>query len=262
MLPFNYRSFDFEGLANQAASSSEFSVLWGRLLPSFALDISSNECCGWTCAELHSYLIDGITVGGHTIQDEDIVRNVKVCWDEVGHYDGDASSILTLNYVGLLHSVLMKGLLPVEKLGSFRLSPVTISGSDEWVCVPAERLRECFLSEIDDIKAIANPVEKAIIAQLWISYRQFFADGNKRVARMLTNSLLAVEQVGIFAVPHKGHSEFTRLLCDFYNTADATLLCRFIVKYCLHTFDGNGLYRPPAAYTSATLGSLDLLTLD
>ena len=221
----------------------------GRLLPSFALDISNNEGCGWTHPELHSYLIDGITVGGHTIKDEDIVRNIKTCWEDVKDISDEPNSIINLQFVCMLHSILMKGLLRSGGIGSLCKSSVSISGTSTWQCVPAEELRDVFLKEYKIIRNISNPIEQAVVAQLWISYRQFFADGNKRVARMWTNVLLANKRVGIFAVPTNAHAIFMRLLCEFYDTCDVSEICAFIIKYCLHTFGSNGRYCPPTPYT-------------
>ena len=147
----------------------------------------------------------------------------------------------------------MKGLLSNTDIGYFRRSNVQITGTFVWKCVPAEQLRNVFLREYKAIREITNPVEQAVVAQLWISYRQFFADGNKRVARMWTNVLLANSRVGIFTVPNNAHSTFMRLLCEFYDTADASEICAFIVKYCLHTFDSDGRYCPPVQYDERSI---------
>ena len=246
MLPFIYDNSVFTGLGNCAADLTAYNILRARLLPSFALDISNNEGCGWTHAELHSYLVDGITVGGHTIKDEDVVRNVKFCWEGIGVSSAECSDdILCYHYICMLHSALTKGLLPQNNLGVFRNTNVIISGTDCWECIPPEFLRETFSDEITVIRSIGNPIEQAVVAQLWLSYRQFFADGNKRVSRMLTNALLHSKALGVFAVPSRGHVEFTQLLCEFYDTANATKLCEFIVKHCLHLFDLDGKYIPP-----------------
>ena len=249
MLPFVYDKTIFPSNPTPALDRQEFFIPWERLLPSFALDISSNEGCGWTHPELHSYLIDGITVGGHTIKDEDIVRNIKTCWDVVKGISEDINSLINLQFVFTLHSVLMKGLLRNTDIGAFRKSNVQITGTSAWQCVPAEQLRDIFLQEYKDIREINNPIEQAVVAQLWLSYRQFFADGNKRVARMWTNVLLANNRVGIFTVPANAHTTFMSLLCEFYDTADASEICAFILRYCLHLFDDTGYYLPPLRYS-------------
>lgn len=252
MLPFTYDKSVFNIDCGNATDLEFFREICSVVLLLFALDISENEGCEWTLPELHSYLIDGVTVGGHTIKDEDIVRNVKKCWENIQPediYSWDSYDyFVTINSVCSLHSSLMKGILVEKILGNFRSGDVTISGTSKWRCLNALELRNTFLSESEEIKQIPNVLEKAIITQLWLSYRQFFEDGNKRVARMATNSILFHKMTGVFAVPARGHARFTKLLCEFYDTSDATELCKFIVDYCLYTFDKQGSLVRPKPY--------------
>lgn len=245
-LPFTYNSSLFPEEIHKCSTKTSFVVCYDKLLPTFARDISDNERCGWTEADLHTYLVDDITVGGHTVRDELIVRNVKQAWDfSKFAIDQHSERVLSRSYISSMHRALMLGLLSSEEIGIFRRGAVYISAAENWKCEVTPVLEETFECELPLVSVIKNPIERAVVAQLWLSYRQYFLDGNKRVARAICNALLARDMVGIFAIPRKIHRDFTVALCEFYNTAKADDLILLILNHCLFTFDVEGNLQLP-----------------
>ncbi len=94
---------------------------------------------------------------------------------------------LTLKYILHLHSLLTYN-LPIPP--GLRKHPVGISGSPY---LPSPNPQTISLALDKTILAINNsphPLEQALIALTMLSYIQPFADGNKRTARLISNTLL------------------------------------------------------------------------
>ena len=60
-----------------------------------------------------------------------------------------------------------------------------------------------------------------------------FADGNKRVAQLIANKILIANDVGIFQIPIEQIETFKRLLIDFYETNDDSIIIDFMHKHCV-----------------------------
>ena len=146
-IPFKYDKNVFPATVFRCRSDADYAVELRRYLPSFALDISNNEGAGWTAADLHTYLIDGITIGGHTVRDEDLVRNIKEVWDATLYNYADTSDdVLCKHFISTVHSLLTKNLLASESRGEFRKGSVSITGAEDWECPPPEVLNDLFFS--------------------------------------------------------------------------------------------------------------------
>ena len=92
--------------------------------------------------------------------------------------------------------------------------------------------------EIDKINSIDNLLEKAIILNLWLSYCQFFYDGNKRTARLSSNLILLSNDIGVLSIPARYKVEYNKLMLDFYETLEADEVIKFILEKCITFFDG------------------------
>ena len=93
-------------------------------------------------------------------------------------------------------------------------------------------------ADIDKINSIDNLLEKAIILNLWLSYCQFFYDGNKRTARLSSNLILLSNDIGVLSIPARYKVEYNKLMLDFYETLEADEVIKFILEKCITFFDG------------------------
>lgn len=204
------------------------------LLPSIAFSVSEDERANWSETDLRTYLMDGITVGGHTVREQAVIDGVR---DAYALLPGMDSGKVELRCLCTLHSVLMRKLVRDEtQLGCIRTRRVYLRGIDTWKSLPVDELERVYNKEVAIINRIPNTVERAVVAMMWLQYRQFFIDGNKRVSRFMCNAILGAEQVGVFCIPAKYVVEYQRLLADFYRTADATAIINFTVNNCLGYF--------------------------
>jgi len=68
---------------------------------------------------------------------------------------------------------------------------------------------------------------------LWAAYNQFYWDGNKRTARLMANGVLISAGYGVFNIRTKDILEFNTLMIDFYDTAQADNIVRFLAEKCI-----------------------------
>jgi Fic family protein len=175
-------------------------------------------------------LLDGVTVGGHKIADVQQILNIRDAWlsvfDDVksGRFAPSKETFHKINRIVANNEALYAG--------SFRNGPVNIAGTRNYKAPNHEKLNDIFDAEISEI--LRKPtVERAVCIFLWGSLNQFYWDGNKRTARLIANGILINEGVGVFNVKTKDILEFNTLMVDFYDTAKADDVVRFLVEKCI-----------------------------
>lgn len=241
-LPFKYDASAFRGIS-YVKHHPEYADVLQKLLPSIALSVTEDEQANWTYNDLYVYLIDNVTVSGHTAKEQAIVDGIKAAYTDVS---GRASGVVSPLYVRGLHTALMRNVLEdTSQLGCIRTREVLLKGVSNWKQVPVEQLQEVFDREAAAVNAIADTLERAVVAMMWLQYRQFFYDGNKRVARLMCNDILGSEKAGVFCTPRPRLDEYRQLLADFYETADATSIIKYTLEHCLAYFpDGETTHWP------------------
>lgn len=160
-------------------------------------------------------LLDGITIGGHKLSDEQQIlnqnRSVNLLFELI------ENDMFELNKITLLK--LHKKVAFEEALswGEFRSSGVNIGGT-EYLPPKASDLDMIFLDAIEQIKMIKHPIVKAISYFLFGAKCQFFYDGNKRVSRLIMNGILLQNGYPLLNIKAKDKFEFNKMMIDFYNT--------------------------------------------
>ena len=71
---------------------------------------------------------------------------------------------------------------------------------------------------------------KAIILNLWLSYCQFFYDGNERTARLSSNLILLSNDIGVLSIPARYKVEYNKLMLDFYETLEADEVIKVYIR--------------------------------
>lgn len=201
-----------------------------RMLPEYIFDIAQLEGNPFTFPEVQT-LLDGITVGGHKLSDEQQILNLKSSWQYIMDMILGNSFELDMLLSNNLHSLIAKN----EALiwGEFRDGNVSIAGTQNYICPKANELAEIFNNGIDRINEIQNPIEKAIITFLFFSYNQFYYDGNKRTGRLLANGILLSEGFGVFNVSYKDMVEFNALMVEYYDSCETDRIIKFLIDKCI-----------------------------
>lgn len=187
-----------------------------REVPSLVCEAVNLEGVVMTLPEVQT-ILDGITVGGHKISDQNMVINQANTWKRIFELI-DGNKFEFKKTIALeLHKI--AGKEEAFEWGVFRSGNVSISGSDYEPPSP-EHLDEIWLQIESEIDLITDVYDKAIAVFLKMARAQFFWDVNKRMGRFMMNGLLLKEGYPIINVPVKRQLEFNKLMLAFYPSND------------------------------------------
>ncbi|MGO3055560.1 Fic family protein [Halomonas sp. AOP43-A1-21] len=200
-----------------------------RDVPALVYDAVNLEGVAMTLPEVQT-ILDGITVGGHKISDQNMAINQAKAWKYIfdlvdqGKFSFDKETVLNIHAIAGKEEAL--------EWGKFRSGYVTISGSDYEPPAP-EQLEARWQSLQRQVKSEIDCYDQAITAFLQIARAQFFWDVNKRTGRFLMNGILLAYGFPIINVPAKRQQEFNTLMLDFYSSNDMKPMNTFL-RSCLH----------------------------
>ena len=170
-------------------------------------------------------LLDGVTVGGHRVEDERQVLNQAESWKELltrvdrGTFEVDHRTFCDL------HQLVARE--EAAEWGVFRTGSVTIAGTD-YRPPPWESLLSTFEAGIEALRQVGSVHERAIAMFLFGALNQFFYDGNKRTSRLMMNGILLSAGEDAISVPARRRLEFNQAMIRFYDTRDGTEMMRFM----------------------------------
>jgi len=173
-------------------------------------------------------LLDGITVGGHKLSDEQQILNQN-------------------RSVNLLFSMLEKNKFELNKQvlcslhaevareealqwGEFRNGNVNIGGTEYLPPAPG-LLNSLFVEGISEINQLQNPIVKALSYFLFGARTQFFYDGNKRVSRLIMNGVLLTAGFPMLNIKAKDKLEFNKVMIAFYDSEDYLTALEYLLDY-------------------------------
>ena len=200
-----------------------------RELAQIVTDVVNLEDINFTVPEVQT-LMDGITVGGHKIQDELITLNQIQAWKFLFHSLEQNKFIFDRNFACELHAFVAKE----EALtwGEFRKGNVTISGTNyeppKW-----ELLNERWNHLLQESQKRNDVYDKAIFIFAEMARDQFFYDGNKRTARMLMSGILLAKGFPMINVPAQRKTEFNSTMINYYNQKNIEPV-KIFLKSCLN----------------------------
>ncbi len=195
-----------------------------REIPALVYEAVNLEGIAITLPEVQT-ILDGITVGGHKISDQNIVMNQANTWKHLLTIIDEKRFIFAKNIALELHEIAAKE--DAFEWGMFRSGNVTISGTDYTPPAPQELDKkwaelETFLSAIPDI------YDRAITAFLQMARAQFFWDVNKRMGRFMMNGILLEAGYPVINVPVKRKQEFNTLMLEFYDSNNMEKMNQFL----------------------------------
>jgi prophage maintenance system killer protein len=187
-----------------------------KQLAELVYDAVNLEGIPFTLPEIQT-LLDGITVGGHKLSDQQIALNQKNTWLELFQSVSSNAFELSLEYTCKLHSIAAKE--EALEWGVFRKGMVYISGTEY---EPPEHtgLESIFQTMISDVERYEDVYDWAIHIFLQMSRTQFFYDVNKRMGRFLMNGILLNKGYPIINLPAKRQLEFNTKMIRFYDRGE------------------------------------------
>lgn len=203
-------------------------MLAKRQLAEFVCDAVNLEGLNFTLPEIQT-LLDGITVGGHKLSDQQIAVNQGAAWRTLFKWIEENGFEITAQKVCDLHAV--AGKEEALEWGNFRSGGVTIAGTD-YMPPAAELLPALFENMIDRTFQLMDLYDQAIYLFLAMARYQFFYDVNKRMGRFIMNGHLLANGYPAINVPAKKQLTFNQLMLRYYETEDSKPMNIFM-RACL-----------------------------
>jgi Fic family protein len=203
-------------------------MLAKRSLAELVYDAVNLEGINFTLPEVQT-LLEGITVGGHKLHDQEITLNQSNAWKKI-FADVESNKFeLTKKYIISIHDI--AGKYEALEWGCFRSGGVTIAGTD-YLPPKAKDLDNYFDLMIKQALEISNIYQQSIFIFLEMARYQFFYDVNKRMGRFIMNGHLLMNGYPVINVPAKRQLEFNQKMLNFYDSHDHQEMLNFMLS-CL-----------------------------
>ena len=193
----------------------------------FVYNTSALEGNAMTYPEVQT-LLEGVTVGGHKLSDEQQILNQNKSVEYLFKLIEEKSFKLDIDNFTALHSFVAKE--EALKWGVFRESSVNIGGTDYQV-PHADTLEALFAEGMKEIEKINHPIIQAITMFLFGAKCQFFYDGNKRTSRLMMNAILIEVGYPILNIKAKNRLEFNSMMIGFYDGDDIAPSIEYLMNY-------------------------------
>jgi len=201
-----------------------------RMMPEFVCDAVNLEGLNFTIPEIQT-LLDGITVGGHKVSDQQVALNQADAWKYIFSLVESDNFKVDMPTVNKIHKIAAKE--DALTWGKFRDGIVTIAGTP-YNPPMAEQLPEQFDLMLSTALEYSDVYDRAIHYFLAMARNQFYHDVNKRTGRFVMNGFLLQSGFPGINVQAKRKLEFNTLMLDFYETANPVPMNQFI-RSCLDT---------------------------
>ena len=199
-------------------------------MKSLIYDQAILEGVGTTYVQTETIIENGV-VNGVSSEDVQKILNLKRAWEFI--LDKDVIQSKTDYYIlSYIAKIINEGL--IDTGGRIRGVPVKIGGSNYIPQIPIESTVK---EEIDKIiKCNKDEIDIAIDLCLYSMKTQIFLDGNKRASIIFANHYLINKTKGLLVIPFNEVSEFKKLLVEYYEGADKTIIVNFLKNKCWRKF--------------------------
>ncbi len=210
-----------------------------RMLPEFVWDASVLEGNPFTFQEVKT-LMDGVTVGGRKLSDQDQVLNLVesskrlLAMVKANRFGLDKATFIELHSLVARNEALEWGLFRGEGKETRYTPDVSLGEYGRYTPLPTIagglNLHKVFIEGVKGLESqVSNPFERAMAFFLFGALQQFFFDGNKRTSRFMMNGILMSQGIDAISVPAARAQAFNEKMVRFYLTKDATEMMVFLV---------------------------------
>lgn len=174
-------------------------------------------------------IIENGKIYGVTATDVQKILNLKHAWEFI--LDSDVIASRTDFYMlSQIARLVNEGFFADG--GRIRGLPVSIGGSTYVPPIPDEIEVKEKIRDIAENPRGESDVEVAIRLCLYCMKTQVFLDGNKRASVIFANHYLISHGGGFLVIPENEVSEFKRLLVEFYEGEDISVISSFMKEKC------------------------------
>ena len=170
----------------------------------------------------------GEAATGHELVETTMILNHKnviaTLLENVGKAQFDS------RYAARVDAMLMRDLIAPEDLGRVRANDVRITSSSYRPSADRDRLSADLGLLLWKAEQTTNPFEASFLLLVGLSYLQAFADGNKRMGRILSNVPLLAQGKPPLSFIGIDRSSYLSGLIAFYEVADTDLLAEAVAN--------------------------------
>lgn len=166
----------------------------------------------YSLLDTETLIKQSIEAAGHPKEEAIMILNHKVAFETILNHKEEFKKI-TMSQITQLHNVLIKDL---SISAGIRSEAVGITGTTYRPLDNSWQIKEALEKMITAINTANYPLEKALIAVVFISYIQPFSDGNKRTGRMLANAILLAQDYYPLSYRSVDETFFKEALILFY----------------------------------------------
>jgi Fic family protein len=240
---FSALGFNWNRLENLEAVSTHsierVTFRFHQMLSVFVWDASVLEGNPFTYPEVKT-LLDGVSVGGRKISDQEQVLNLAesskhlLALVKTSKFKLDKATFTELHSLVARNEALEWGHFRGEGKEISYTPDVALGEQGRYTPLPtltgAPDLNRVFLQGVEELNnQVAHPFEKALAFFLFGALQQFFFDGNKRTSRFMMNGILMSAGIDAISVPAAKVQEFNEKMVRFYLDKDATEMMAFMV---------------------------------
>jgi Fic family protein len=208
-----------------------------QMLSVFVWDASVLEGNPFTYPEVKT-LLDGVSVGGRKISDQEQVLNLAesskhlLALVKASKFKLDKATFTELHSLVARNEALEWGHFRGEGKEISYTPDVALGEQGRYTPLPtltgAPDLNRVFMEGVEELNnQVAHPFEKALAFFLFGALQQFFFDGNKRTSRFMMNGILMSAGIDAISVPAAKVQEFNEKMVRFYLDKDATEMMAF-----------------------------------
>jgi len=209
-----------------------------KMLPEFVWDASMLEGNPFTFPEVKT-LLDGVTIGGRKISDQEQVLNLAdsakrlLTMVKSGQFAISKSVFMELNGIVARNEALEWGVFRGEGQETNYTPDVGLGEHGRYTPLPtlpgAPELNRVFRQGMAALQQ-CDPFERATALFLFGALQQFFFDGNKRTSRFMMNGVLMSHGIDAISVPAAKVHEFNEKMVRFYLSKDGTEMMIFLAQ--------------------------------
>jgi len=208
-----------------------------KMLPEFVWDAAVLEGNPFTFPEVQT-LLDGITVGGRKISDQEQVLNLAhsskhlINLVKSSQFVLDKATFTALNALVARNEALEWGVFRGEGQEQHYSPQVALGEYGRYTPLPtqaaAPELNRVFVQGIAALQQ-CPPLERALAFFLFGALQQFFFDGNKRTSRLMMNGILLTHGIDALSIPATQAQPFNEKMVQFYLTKNADDMMQFLL---------------------------------
>lgn len=196
---------------------------------------SKIEGCTYSKAGVSTLLKYGWTEGGKPLADALMVLDLNATFLYIMNNATDLD-VCTKSFIKDIHAMTTSHQLKADEKGIVRKNAVFITGSHTPLESPVQLDAE-FDYLISILNEIKDPFEQAAYIHCNLAYLQYFADGNKRTARLMQTALLVHNNITPVFMRAEEIDLYLKAVIKYYETGERRPYAEFFVRSYKHTID-------------------------